>query len=93
MRPDRGEVAQALLRAAAHGPGTVTALARRAQVGLPTARYTASRLIGRGDLVVLEPGRPAILATPDALPMAPAGAALADALDALYRCWWGRPID
>jgi predicted transcriptional regulator of viral defense system len=60
----------------------VAALAERAQVGSSAARVTASRMVERGDLVVLEPGRPAVLA------IAPAGETLADKLDELARTFW-----
>jgi hypothetical protein len=59
MRP-LGGVALALLRAAQE-PGTVQEVCVRAQVGTAAGRYTASRLIGRGALVVLDPGRPAVV--------------------------------
>ena len=62
-----GEVARALLTAAGLGPGPVRALAARAQVGYAAARKTCSVLVGRGDLVVLDPAaRPATLARPPA---------------------------
>lgn len=60
----RGEVSIALLEAARQGPGTVVDLAARAQVGRHAARYTASRLVTRGELVALNAGRPAMLALP-----------------------------
>lgn len=79
-----GEVARVMLQKARdHGPGTVRVLAERAQVGYGTARYTASRLVSGGDLVVLDgSGRPAVLAVP------PAGDALGDKLDELHRVFW-----
>jgi len=53
----RGEIAQALLNAAAK-PGTVRQLAHRSLVGLAAARWTASRMLVRGELVSLSaPGR------------------------------------
>ena len=72
MRP-RGECAQALLQAASRGPGDVVSLAHRAQVSVPVARYTASRLVARGDLSVVQAGRPALLGLPsaDSRPVAP----------------------
>lgn len=84
MRPrgSYGEIGRALLAAAAVGPATVAALAERAQVGSSAARVTASRMVERGDLVVLEPGRPAVLA------IAPAGETLADKLGELARTFW-----
>lgn len=92
MRPrgSYGDVAQALLRAADEGPGAVRTLAERAQVGYETARYTASRLVTVGELVVLEPdARPATLARPaDRAALECAG--VDDALDALERSFWER---
>lgn len=87
MRP-RGELSQALVKAAAQGPGPVRALAERAQVGYSAARYTASRMVDRGELVVLEAGRPALLGVPSAAPQAPAGEQLANHLDALHRAFF-----
>jgi hypothetical protein len=63
MRP-RGDIARALHGAALQGPGTVTQLAHRAQVGESVARYTASRMVSRGELVEVQPGRPAVLGAP-----------------------------
>ncbi len=60
----RGEIAQALLKAAAE-PGTVKQIAARALVGRAAAEYTASRLLAQGLLVAVGetrregPGRPA----------------------------------
>jgi hypothetical protein len=68
-----GDVALALRIAALEGPGTVRTLAQRAQVGYSVARYTASRLCSRGDLVVLDgAARPAVLVAPELLQSAPA---------------------
>lgn len=92
MRPlgSYGPVALAMRDAAQHGPATVRGLAERAQVGYRAARVTASRLVQRGDLVVLDgAARPAVLAAPQAVP--PAGDGLATALDALHRSFWARP--
>lgn len=88
MRPrgSYGEVAQALLRAADHGPGAVRTLAERAQVGYDVARYTASRLVSVGELVVLDPdARPATLARPD-----DAANTVDEALAELERSFWER---
>lgn len=88
MRPrgSYGEVAQALLRAADDGPGHVRELATRAQVGYQAAAVNCSRLVARGDLVVLDAStRPAVLGRPDE--------AVNDrdaALDALERSFWER---
>lgn len=59
MRP-RGDIAQALL-GAWEQPRTVAQAAEHAQVGYSAARYTASRLMDRGELRVATPGRPAVL--------------------------------
>lgn len=61
----RGDLAEALSTAAAEGPAQVTTLAARAHVGYGVARYTASRMVARGELVVLAAGRPAMLALPE----------------------------
>lgn len=84
MRPrgSYGEVALALRTAAQSGPAPVRVLAERAQVGYSAARYTASRLVSAGDLVVVDEGRPSVLAVP------PLGEALADKLDELHRSFW-----
>lgn len=84
MRPrgSYGEVALALCSAAQSGPAPVRVLAERAQVGYSVARYTASRLVSAGDLVVLDGGRPSVLSVP------PAGEDLADKLDELHRSFW-----
>lgn len=75
MRP-RGDITAALVCAAARGPGAVRELAARAQVGYAVARYTASRMVTRGELVVVNDTRPQQLAVPG-LPMAH-GCAAAD---------------
>ena len=80
MRP-RGDFSRELHAAALQGPGTVTELAHRAQVGLRVARYTASRMLARGDLVPLTEGRPVVLGAA-AAGQAPAPA---DWLDVLQR--------
>jgi hypothetical protein len=84
MRPrgSYGEVALALCNAAQSGPASVRVLAERAQVGYGAARYTASRLVSAGDLVVVDGGRPSVLAVP------PSGDTLADKLDDLHRQFW-----
>lgn len=88
MRPrgSFGEVAQAMLAAAERGPGPVRELAERAQVGYDVARYTASRLVSVGELVVLDPdARPATLARPE-----DAANGVDAALDELERSFWER---
>lgn len=70
----RGEVAQAMLQAA-WPPAHVAHVCERAQVGYGVGRYTASRLVQAGELVVLavdpQPGRPgrppAVVASREAL--------------------------
>lgn len=87
MRPrgSYGEVSLALLRAADAGPAQVRALADRAQVGYQAAYVACSRLVDRGELVVLDPTeRPATLARADAVN--DVGAALQD----LERSFWER---
>lgn len=66
MRPP-GEVSLALLRAAAAGPAPVRVLAQRVQVGFDVARYTASRLVERGELARLSDVRPVVLGLPEHL--------------------------
>lgn len=89
MRP-RGEINQALATAWQQGPATVTQAAHRACVGLSVARYTATRMVERGQLVVVEDGRPAVLGVPAAT-TACAGhwAAGEDAGVVLHRGFWG----
>lgn len=95
MRP-RGEVAQALERAAQQS-GTVLQFAHRAQVNVPLARYTASRMLSRGELVVVHDGRPAVLVAAGAADAVQGAGAHSDgakavalyrALDALERSFW-----
>lgn len=49
-----GEATRALAEAARAGPGTVRKLAQRAQMGRRLATYTASRMVARGQLVLVE---------------------------------------
>ena len=56
-----GDVSRALVDAAAAGPATVRVLAEWACVGYGAARYTASRLVSRGEFVLLSTERPAVL--------------------------------
>ena len=60
-----GEIAEAILRAAQQ-PGTVIDLAERALTSKAAARYTVSRMLARGDLVVHTQGRPAHLVAAEA---------------------------
>ena len=85
MRPrgSYGEIATALLSAAASGPGPVRELAMRAQVGYDAAHYTCSRLVRTGALAVVQPGRPAIVALP------PAVRSIEARLDDLNLQFWG----
>ena len=91
MRPP-GDFARALA-SAARQPGTVRQLCERAQVGFDVGRKTASRMLGRGELLVLEvepptgPGRPAAVVV--AAECAPA----ATRLDALPRSFWEMPLE
>lgn len=85
MRP-LGEISLALHYAAAAAPGSVRDLACRAQVGYDAARYTASRMVDRGELVIVQEGRPAVLGVATA--QTPAGDELATALDDLHRSFW-----
>lgn len=65
MRPrgTYGPVAKALIDAAGEAPGQVRELCARAGVGYSAGRYTAARLVDAGALVVLNAGRPAVLAS------------------------------
>jgi hypothetical protein len=67
MRPRGtfGAVVQALAAAAAQGPGTVREICERAQVGEGVGRYSASRMVARGELVAVRDSRPMVLAAPD----------------------------
>ena len=60
----RGELAELLSAAAAQGPGSAEELGQRAQMGSSLARYTASRMVSRGELVRLSDHRPALLGLP-----------------------------
>ena len=87
MRPrgSYGEVALALKQAAMDGPGPVRELAQRACVGYSAARYTCSRLVDRGELMVIEDRRPAVLA------VAPRQADMAEQLSELQRRFYAAP--
>lgn len=85
MRP-AGEIQLALVQAWREGPAPVRVAAERACVGMAAAKYTATRMVGRGDLVVVHEGRPAVLGlAADVLPADPP-ACDGDAVDALM-CW------
>ena len=87
----QGEVRQALLRAYEQGPTHVRDAAQRACVGLAVARYTASRMVSAGELVVLQATRPAVLSLPGSSAAVSAGCGAAvsmqGALDALAGVW------
>lgn len=57
-----GDVAKALRDAADQQPDTVRKLMLRAGVGTRVGRYTASRMLERGELVVVLESRPAVVA-------------------------------
>lgn len=93
MRP-LGEIALAL-HSAATEPGTVRQFCERAQVAYGVGRYTASRMVQRGELVMLGehaparqgPGRPAsLLVAADA-----ARAPVCDLGVVLSRSFWEQP--
>ena len=88
MRPrgTYGEIAAALLEHAG-APASVREIAHRAQVSVPVARYTASRLVDRGELVVLDGGRPARVVRADAAPAPAAECPFA----VLARSFWDTP--
>lgn len=91
MRP-RGEIRIALVRAFEQGPATVQAAAQRVCVGKAAASYTASRMVADGELVVLQPGKPAVLARPGCVPglsRAGDGPDIVHALDLLDSAWRG----
>ena len=85
MRP-AGDIQLALLAAWEAGPAPVRVAAERACVGMAAAQYTATRMVRRGDLVVVHDGRPAVLAL--AADVVPGDAPVLDdgAVDALM-CW------
>jgi hypothetical protein len=96
MRPYSayGDVRHALAAAAMEAPGSVRQLAERAQVGYAVAKYTASRMLDRDELVVIVPGRPAVLAAPTCPAIPPGGETLGDALQRLHQCFWnGTELD
>lgn len=61
MRPP-GDVRLALAKAWEQGPAPVRVAADLACVGRAAARYTASRMVDSGQLVVVQTGKPAVLA-------------------------------
>ena len=85
MRP-AGEIQLALVQAWREGPAPVRVAAERACVGMAAAKYTATRMVSRGDLVVVHEGRPAVLGlAADVLPADPP-ARHDEPMDALM-CW------
>lgn len=91
MARPTGDIALAICSAALQGPATVRELAQRAQVGYSNARYTASRLIDRGELVVLDGNaRPAVLVAADGGTQDGArGTGVHQALEMLHASFWG----
>jgi hypothetical protein len=75
-RGSYGEITVALVEAARQAPGTVRELAQRAQVGFACAERKASCLVKRGDLVVVQPNKPMVLAVPTAATVLDNGSAL-----------------
>jgi hypothetical protein len=86
MRP-RGDLSRALATAAAH-PGTVVQLAHRSQVSVPAARYTVSRMVDRGELVVVQAGRPVVLGAAQGAADSVKAPAADDAYALLTRSFW-----
>ena len=84
-----GEVGQALVKAATHGPGTARELAERVCVGYTAARYTASRLVSAGVLARTDE-RPARLGLPGTLQAAVPQLASSPVLP---RSFWDTPPD
>ena len=87
MARPAGEVTRALLAAAEAGPGTVRELAARACAGRHAARYTCSRMLSRGELMIVTPGRPAILG------LATTDTRAGPRFDALADAWRLSPIE
>lgn len=89
MRPlgSYGDVARALLGAAEEGCAPVRELAERALIGYGAAAYTASRLVDRGHLVVVEQGRPAVLGLPCSMRLAADELQPLDALSDISAAW------
>lgn len=85
-----GELASALLHAAASSPGTVAELAERACVGYDAARFKASALVRSGALVPLSDSRPRVLAAAGPDGAAAAGATRCALLE-LPRSFWEVP--
>jgi hypothetical protein len=85
MRP-KGDICHAMVRAWSQGPATVTQAAHRACVGVSAARYTASRMVSRGELVVVEDGRPSVLGLPAAELV---GQTVSEPAVVLHRGFWG----
>jgi hypothetical protein len=91
MRP-LGDVRLALQEAWQQGPAQVSVAAERACVGRAVARYTASRMVDSGQLVVVQPGKPAVLALATVVHAAAApraASSLNQALDLLASVRWG----
>jgi len=87
MRPV-GDITRAMAKAWSEGPAPVAVAAQRACVGFQAARYTASRMVARGDLVVLHAGRPAVLALPGTQPEVTSGCMRAmELIDSALHRW------
>lgn len=91
MRPP-GDVRLALERAWQQGPAPVRVAADLACVGHAAARYTASRMVDSGHLVVVQPGKPAVLAlagSAGACDVQQGPGTFHQALDLLRSVMWG----
>lgn len=86
-----GDVRVALRESWGQGPATVSVAAGRACVGLGVARYTASRMVGAGELAVVQSGKPAVLGLPMAAPGCQTPADVVSVVDALAS-FWSDPI-
>lgn len=89
MRPI-GEVRVALSTAWGEGPASVKVAAQRGCVGAAAARYTASRMVKSGELVVVKAGKPVVLALAGAVPASPVDRSTqaAKSLDLLQGVMW-----
>lgn len=82
-----GDVRLALREAWSKGPAPVSVAAGRACVGLSVARYTASRMVGAGELAVVQSGKPAVLGLPIAAQGAQTPADVVSVVEALASFW------
>jgi hypothetical protein len=92
MRPrgSYGGVAAALC-AQAEQPMHVATLAQRCGVGMSRARYTVSRLIDAGELVVIDGGRPMTVVHRTVAQAAAPVACGIEQLEAVMRGFWDQP--